>query len=99
MSARDHARFGLLHLRRGRWGDAQILRHRGSTSAGGRARSTRSTACCGGSTSGGPARGPRAARAAASSGSTRRRSRRRRALIDKPHIGGFLERLLAAVER
>src|SRR5438876_615819 len=25
MSARDHARFGLLHLRRGRWGDAQIL--------------------------------------------------------------------------
>ena len=25
MSARDHARFGLLHLRRGRWGDAQLL--------------------------------------------------------------------------
>jgi CubicO group peptidase (beta-lactamase class C family) len=25
MSARDHARFGLLHLRRGRWGEAQLL--------------------------------------------------------------------------
>jgi len=25
MSARDHARFGLLHLRRGQWGDAEIL--------------------------------------------------------------------------
>jgi CubicO group peptidase (beta-lactamase class C family) len=25
MSARDHARFGLLHLGRGRWGDAQLL--------------------------------------------------------------------------
>ena len=25
MSARDHARFGLLHLRRGRWGDVQLL--------------------------------------------------------------------------
>src|SRR5438128_8044389 len=44
-------------------------RHRGSTSAASRARSTRSTACCGGSMSGGPARGPRAAPAAASSGS------------------------------
>jgi CubicO group peptidase (beta-lactamase class C family) len=25
MSARDHARFGLLHLRRGRWGEVPIL--------------------------------------------------------------------------
>src|SRR5215510_8662715 len=25
MSARDHARFGLLHLRRGRWGEAEML--------------------------------------------------------------------------
>jgi CubicO group peptidase (beta-lactamase class C family) len=28
ISTRDHARFGLLHLRRGRWGDRQLLSER-----------------------------------------------------------------------
>lgn len=28
ISTRDHARFGLLHLRRGRWGDRRLLSER-----------------------------------------------------------------------
>jgi CubicO group peptidase (beta-lactamase class C family) len=100
MSATDHARFGLLHLRDGRWGDTQIL-------------PTGWTAECRRPCPINPEYGllwwlnvgrpgAWAARGAGSSLVWIDPEADLVAVvrwIDKPHIGGFLERLLAAVAR
>ena len=50
MNSRDAARFGLLFLRRGKWGSRQSFRRRGFTMPRRPARGRTTTASCGGST-------------------------------------------------